>query len=104
MAIVASAIVGLAVGAVLAPGNVDPAVTQLPPVVQVVGAPGVSVTVDGRPAGAAPVPLRAGTATRVEITRVGKPPTSFDLTLDWNQLRVLDVRALDGATPQENSP
>jgi hypothetical protein len=99
LAIVASAVVGLAVGAVLAPGGGDPAVTQLAPVVQVVPASGVIVTIDGRPAGAAPVELRAGKSARVEVTRAGTPPASFDLTLDWNQLRVLDVRA-----PEEISP
>jgi hypothetical protein len=104
LAIVASAVVGLAVGAVLAPGGRGPASAQLAPLVQVVSAPGVTVTVDGRPAHAAPLELSAGKAARVEITRAGKAPAAFDLTLDWNQLRVIDVRALDGAPAQETSP
>jgi hypothetical protein len=103
-AAVTCAFAGLAVGATLAPRRApDPVPATAPPLLRVVGEPDVTVTVDGRAVGPEPLRLVAQKPARVRVTRAGRPSAEFDITLDWNQIRLLDVRAASPGAPRTSA-
>jgi hypothetical protein len=73
--------------------SAEPVVLKLDPVVEVRYAEGSSATLDGRPlAGPSPsaATLTANKPALIEVKNPGGTTTSTRLTLDYNQMRVLD--------------
>lgn len=98
-----AAIVGLGVG--LFAGSrtsgaspEEPVVLKLDPIVEIHFPAGAAVTVDGRDLpGPSPATttLVAGRAAAVRISAPGYAPAETQLTLDYNQMRVLDFATVD---------
>jgi serine/threonine-protein kinase len=81
-----------------APSPEDPVVLKLDPIVEIHFPAGAAVTVDGRALpGASPITttLTPGRPASVRISAPGHAPSETQLTLDYNQMRVLDVATVD---------
>jgi serine/threonine protein kinase len=96
-----AAVGGLGIGALagsLRDGRPEPALVELPPVLEVHYPAGGVVSVNGAPlTGASPATttLTAGSAARVRVELPDRPPVETTITLGANQHRVLDVSPLD---------
>ena len=98
-----TAVAGLAIGvfagsARAGAGSEEPPVLKLDPIVQIHFPAGAAVTLDGREVpGASPVTttLAAGRPALVRVSGAGITPAESQLTLDYNQMRVLDFVAVD---------
>jgi serine/threonine protein kinase len=98
-----TAVAGLAIGvfagsARAGAGPEEPPVLKLDPIVQIHFPAGAAVTLDGREVpGASPVTttLAAGRPALVRVSGAGITPAESQLTLDYNQMRVLDFVAVD---------
>ncbi len=96
-------LVGLGLGVFLgsagrAAAPEEPVVVKLDPVVEIHFPAGATVTLDGRAlSGASPVTstLAPNRATSVRISTPGHAPAETQLTLDYNQMRVLDFATVD---------
>ena len=96
-------VVGLGAGAVLASARgggspEEPVVIKLDPVVEIHFPAGATVSVDGRDVpGPSPVTttVTPGRAARVRLSTPGYAPAETELTLDYNQVRVLDFSTVD---------